>query len=137
MKRHLFAAAAGIILVASTSLSYVAGKRGADRWWQAQQLDGFPLRSCRIVIPAGMSLAAGKDGTAFRVRGETDSVVAVDCFFDGQEGTISGPPVSASDSRAQFYVSEKVGEPDLLRTVREPGRTRTSNPLIKNQLLDH
>jgi hypothetical protein len=99
MKKTLFAAAAGIILVALIPLSYLAGKRGSDRWWRDQQPDGFPLRSCRIVIPAGMSLAVGKDGTVFRVRGETDSVVAADCYFDGKEGTISGPPVSVSELR--------------------------------------
>ncbi len=38
---------------------------------------------------------------------------------------------------AQFFVSEKSEEPNLLKTDGEPGRTRTSNPLIKSQLLYH
>jgi hypothetical protein len=38
---------------------------------------------------------------------------------------------------AQFFVSEKDGEANLLKTSGEPGRTRTCNPLIKSQLLYH
>ncbi len=38
---------------------------------------------------------------------------------------------------AQFFVSEKSDEANSLKTVGEPGRTRTSNPLIKSQLLYH
>ena len=38
---------------------------------------------------------------------------------------------------AQFFVSEKSDEAKSLKTDGEPGRTRTSNPLIKSQLLYH
>ena len=38
---------------------------------------------------------------------------------------------------AQFFVSEKENESNLLKTSGEPGRTRTCNPLIKSQLLYH
>ena len=38
---------------------------------------------------------------------------------------------------AQFFVSEKLDEANSLKTSGEPGRTRTSNPLIKSQLLYH
>ncbi len=38
---------------------------------------------------------------------------------------------------AQFFVSHKSDAAKLLRTVGEPGRTRTCNPLIKSQLLYH
>jgi len=38
---------------------------------------------------------------------------------------------------AQFFVSEKSDEANSLKTDGEPGRTRTSNPLIKSQLLYH
>ena len=38
---------------------------------------------------------------------------------------------------AQFLVSEKSDEANVVKTVGEPGRTRTCNPLIKSQLLYH
>jgi integrase len=38
---------------------------------------------------------------------------------------------------AQFVVSDKSNEVNLLKRSGEPGRTRTSNPLIKSQLLYH
>ncbi len=38
---------------------------------------------------------------------------------------------------AQFFVSEKSDEANSLKISGEPGRTRTSNPLIKSQLLYH
>ena len=38
---------------------------------------------------------------------------------------------------AQFFVSEKSTEANILKTSGEPGRTRTCNPLIKSQLLYH
>jgi len=38
---------------------------------------------------------------------------------------------------AQFFVSEKSDGANSLKTDGEPGRTRTSNPLIKSQLLYH
>ena len=38
---------------------------------------------------------------------------------------------------AQFFLSEKQDEVKSLKTIGEPGRTRTSNPLIKSQLLYH
>jgi integrase len=38
---------------------------------------------------------------------------------------------------AQFFISEKSEDANLLRVKSEPGRTRTSNPLIKSQLLYH
>jgi integrase len=38
---------------------------------------------------------------------------------------------------AQFFVSEKSDEANSLKRIGEPGRTRTSNPLIKSQLLYH
>ena len=38
---------------------------------------------------------------------------------------------------AQFFVSEKSEEANSLKRSGEPGRTRTSNPLIKSQLLYH
>ena len=38
---------------------------------------------------------------------------------------------------AQFFVSEKSDEANLLKRSGEPGRTRTCNPLIKSQLLYH
>ena len=38
---------------------------------------------------------------------------------------------------AQFFVIETSDEANSLKTDGEPGRTRTSNPLIKSQLLYH
>ena len=38
---------------------------------------------------------------------------------------------------AQYFVSEKPEEANLLKNSGEPGRTRTYNPLIKSQLLYH
>jgi hypothetical protein len=38
---------------------------------------------------------------------------------------------------AQFFVNEEFEEANLLQTSGEPGRARTSNPLIKSQLLYH
>jgi hypothetical protein len=38
---------------------------------------------------------------------------------------------------AQFLVSEKSGDAKSLKRLGEPGRIRTSNPLIKSQLLYH
>jgi hypothetical protein len=38
---------------------------------------------------------------------------------------------------AQFFISEKFDETNLLKEKSEPGRTRTCNPLIKSQLLYH
>jgi len=38
---------------------------------------------------------------------------------------------------AQFHVSEKQKDANSLKGLGEPGRTRTSNPLIKSQLLYH
>jgi hypothetical protein len=38
---------------------------------------------------------------------------------------------------AQFFVSEKSDQGKSLKSNGEPGRTRTSNPLIKSQLLCH
>jgi hypothetical protein len=38
---------------------------------------------------------------------------------------------------AQFLVSKKPEEAKSLKRLGEPGRTRTSNPLIKSQLLYH
>ncbi len=38
---------------------------------------------------------------------------------------------------AQFFISEKSDEANLLKKSGEPGRTRTCNPLIKSQLLYH
>jgi integrase len=43
----------------------------------------------------------------------------------------------SAQKQAQFFVSEKTEEPNSLKTFGEPGRTRTSNPLIKSQLLYH
>jgi hypothetical protein len=42
-----------------------------------------------------------------------------------------------AQNRAQFFVSENSEEAKLLKRFGEPGRTRTSNPLIKSQLLYH
>jgi integrase len=42
-----------------------------------------------------------------------------------------------AQNRAQFFLSEKSDEGKSLKRLGEPGRTRTSNPLIKSQLLYH
>jgi len=42
-----------------------------------------------------------------------------------------------AQNRAQFFLSEKPDEANSLKGSGEPGRTRTSNPLIKSQLLYH
>jgi integrase-like protein len=42
-----------------------------------------------------------------------------------------------AQNRAQFFLSEKSDEAKSLKRLGEPGRTRTSNPLIKSQLLYH
>ena len=44
--------------------------------------------------------------------------------------------LDAAQDWAQFIVSRESGEPKS-KTVGEPGRTRTCNPLIKSQLLYH
>lgn len=50
-------------------------------------------------------------------------------------GTDFAPGVA--QNWAQFFVSEKSEEGNSLKRSGEPGRTRTSNPLIKSQLLYH
>jgi hypothetical protein len=40
-------------------------------------------------------------------------------------------------NRTQFFLGEKQDEANSLKSNGEPGRTRTSNPLIKSQLLYH
>ena len=42
-----------------------------------------------------------------------------------------------AQKRAQFFLSEKPDQANSLKRLGEPGRTRTSNPLIKSQLLYH
>lgn len=42
-----------------------------------------------------------------------------------------------AQTRAEYFVSGKGEEATLLKNSGEPGRTRTSNPLIKSQLLYH
>ena len=54
---------------------------------------------------------------------------------DNLSGTDFEPGVA--QNWAQFFVSEKENESNLLKTSGEPGRTRTCNPLIKSQLLYH
>jgi integrase len=54
---------------------------------------------------------------------------------DGLSGTDFVPGVA--QNWAQFFVSEKSSEANSLKRSGEPGRTRTSNPLIKSQLLYH
>ena len=54
---------------------------------------------------------------------------------DTLNGTDFEPRVA--QNWAQFFVSEKSEEAKSLKNIGEPGRTRTSNPLIKSQLLYH
>jgi len=54
---------------------------------------------------------------------------------DDLSGTDFEPGVA--QNWAQFFVSEKSDEANSLKRSGEPGRTRTSNPLIKSQLLYH
>jgi integrase len=54
---------------------------------------------------------------------------------DTLSGTNFEPGVA--QNWAQFFISEKSDEVNPLKTSGEPGRTRTSNPLIKSQLLYH
>jgi integrase len=54
---------------------------------------------------------------------------------DTLSGTDFEPGVA--QNWAQFFVSEKSDEANLLKASGEPGRTRTCNPLIKSQLLYH
>ncbi len=42
-----------------------------------------------------------------------------------------------AQNRAQFFLGEKPDDANSLKRNGEPGRTRTSNPLIKSQLLYH
>ena len=53
--------------------------------------------------------------------------------------TLSGTDFGSGVAQnwAQFFVSEKSEEAKSLKSNGEPGRTRTSNPLIKSQLLYH
>ncbi len=54
---------------------------------------------------------------------------------DTLSGTDFEPGVA--QNWAQFFISEKSDEANSLKRDGEPGRTRTSNPLIKSQLLYH
>jgi integrase len=54
---------------------------------------------------------------------------------DTLSGTDFEPGVA--QNWAQFFVSENSNEANSLKRSGEPGRTRTSNPLIKSQLLYH
>ena len=54
---------------------------------------------------------------------------------DTLSGTDFEPGVT--QNWAQSFVSEKSDGANSLKTDGEPGRTRTSNPLIKSQLLYH
>jgi len=49
---------------------------------------------------------------------------------DDLSGTDFEPGVA--QNWAQFFISEKSDEANLLKTSGEPGRTRTCNPLIKS-----
>ena len=55
------------------------------------------------------------------------------CAVDDLSGTDFAPGVA--QNWAQFFVSDKSDEANSVSG--EPGRTRTSNPLIKSQLLYH
>jgi Phage integrase family len=52
---------------------------------------------------------------------------------DDLSGTDFAPGVA--QNWAQFFVNQKSDESNSLKTSGEPGRTRTSNPLIKSELL--
>ncbi len=52
---------------------------------------------------------------------------------DGLSGADFEPGVA--QKWAQFFISEKPDDCNLLKTDGEPPRTRTWNPLIKSQLL--
>jgi hypothetical protein len=54
---------------------------------------------------------------------------------DNLSGTDFEPGVA--QNWAQFFISDKSEEAKLLKRSGEPGRTRTSNPLLKRQLLYH
>ena len=54
---------------------------------------------------------------------------------DTLSGTDFEPGVA--QNWAQFFISEKTEDGNLLKGNGEPRRTRTSNPLIKSQLLYH
>jgi integrase len=54
---------------------------------------------------------------------------------DNLSGTDFQP--SVAQNWAQFFISDKSEEANLLKISGEPGRTRTSNPLLKRQLLYH
>jgi hypothetical protein len=45
--------------------------------------------------------------------------------------------ISFAGNGAQDFVSRNFEEGKELKTIGEPGRTRTCNPLIKSQLLYH
>jgi len=51
---------------------------------------------------------------------------------DDLSGTDFAPVVA--QNWAQFFLSDKSDEANLLKTSGEPGRTRTSNPLIKSSI---
>ena len=53
---------------------------------------------------------------------------------DPLSGTDFEPGVA--QNWAQFFVSEKSDEANSLKTDGEPGRTRTSNPLIKRERVE-
>jgi hypothetical protein len=69
------------------------------------------------------------------VRKIVPSVIPSRRAVDDLSGTDFAPGVA--QNWAQFFVSEKSDEANSLKTIGEPGRTRTSNPLIKSQLLYH
>ena len=48
-------------------------------------------------------------------------------------GTLSGSDFDSGVAKnwAQYFIPEKSGEANLLKSSGEPGRTRTYNPLIK------
>jgi integrase len=116
-------------------------------WESARRTAAVPRRfhDLRHTFISRLAESQASDSTVMALAGhvsrammERYSHIRMDAkrrAVDGLSGTDFEP--SVAQNWAQFFVSEKSDDDKSLKTFGEPGRTRTSNPLIKSQLLYH
>src|SRR5258708_4380174 len=99
----------------------------------AGKSDGRAHGVCKGLLPLPRSSAHVYLATSRMERYSHIRMEAQRRAVDDLSGTDFAPGVA--QNWAQFFVSEKSDEANSLKTSGEPGRTRTSNPLIKSQSL--
>src|SRR5215470_10334032 len=116
-------------------------------WEAAKKLSGIACRfhDLRHTFISRLAESQASDSTVMALAGHVSRAMmeryshirmeAKRKAVDTLSGTDFEPGVA--QNWAQFFVSEKLDEANSLKRDGEPGRTRTSNPLIKSQLLYH